>query len=191
MKKLASALLVLTLCLTTTAVAADKNVHTETKIDSTSDGYKGTTTYEAVDSTGAKVTSKLEETDSTTSAGKQKSHAKAETSRDPKGLGNKSWAKGETSATVDSDGNLKRETTAKAVDAAGTEYKSNELTKSKLNADGSGETKYTKKIVTDPKGLMNKQTQEIEETTRHAADGSDTKIVKKEIDGKVVEQKVH
>lgn len=191
MKKLASSLVAITLCMTTSTWAADKNVHSETTIDSNADGtYSGTSKYEGTDSTGAKVHSTIKEENSNTLTGKQKSHAKVETSRDPKGLGNKTWAKGETTATVDAKGNLKRETTASSVDAAGTGRESKETAKTTVKSDGSAETKVSKKIVTDPKGLMNKHTEELQETTQHAANGSDTKIVKKEIDGKVVEQTV-
>ncbi|MBN8550972.1 MAG: hypothetical protein J0M12_16785, partial [Deltaproteobacteria bacterium] len=60
-----------------------------------------------------------------------------------------------------------------------------------VKGNGASETTYSKEMETDPKGLMNKSTAKVEETTKRAADGSSTRVVKKEVDGKVVEESVH
>ncbi len=187
MRNICSTALLLNLCLVPFAWAEDSTGHLESNVETSADGsFKGTSDFQGIDASGATIRSKVVKEEAAPAGGKQKSFTTVEVSRDPKGLGNKSWGKGETHRTVDAKGNLHRETKGQSVDAAGTTHQIDEKTISKVAADGATETTVTTKAVTDPKGLMNQSVTKIDVETKRAADGTQTKIVRKEVDGEVV-----
>lgn len=170
MKRLAPTVL-LSLFIALPAFAADKQIHTETDVKSDADGnYKGTSTYEATDAAGTTQKSTIKETEARTMGGGTKTTAKVESSTDPKGLGNKSWSEKETTVKAKNDGGFMKDETARSVDAQGTTHKLDQTTEAKVNSDGSVDTKVTRKVVTDPKGLMNKSVSKTEETKRAATE---------------------
>lgn len=114
---------------------------------------------------------------------------KTERSNDPDGLGNKTWSKDTVKAKMKIDGEGSESATHKSVDAAGTAHTVDESINRDVKADGSVETTTEKKIVTDPKGLMNKTKTNIERTVDENADG--TKTITKKVDGKTVESNTH
>ncbi len=111
--------------------------------------------------------------------------AKTERTSDPKGLGNKSWSEDSVKAKMKMDGESSETAKHRSVDAAGTAHKVDESVERDVDADGSVETTSEKKIVTDPKGLMNKSKSKVERTVEEHADGTTTTT--KKIDGKTVE----
>jgi hypothetical protein len=189
MNKFASAIIFSSALIAIPAWAADGKAHSETKIDTNADGtYKGSSTFESTDSAGTTIKSKVEENETIGLTGKRKTSARVETVQDPKGLGNKSWAKGESNTVTDAHGNVTRDTEGRAVNADGTMHNTDETVKSSRNADGSSEMKLSKKEVIDPKGLMNRQTVKTEEIVKHAANGAESRTVKKELNGKTVQE---
>jgi len=186
--KLASSLFaVLCLC-TPSAFAEGAKTTSETSSEIAADGsYKGSSTRTATDAAGTTLKSKVQESEMKDSKGETRVVSKSETVQDPKGLMNKSWSEHETELRRDAAGNYEKDIAARSVDAAGTSHTVDEEIKRKVAANGASTTIVNKTITTDPKGLMNKHTTEVEEVTKRHADGTVTKSVKNEVDGQVAE----
>ena len=93
-----------------------------------------------------------------------------------------------TKIEKDVDGNYKEKTKTEKTDVAGT---TNSVEKDvKVKVKSSGETDKTVKTteVTDPKGLMNKETTKTTDTVKAKADGTVESDHKKTVNGKTVEE---
>lgn len=147
----------------------------KTKVDYKSNGgYEATRSAEQTSTDGTTTKSNADVDVDIDSKGKTSKTVKAETSTDPKGLGNKKADIAKTTYEDKDRGGYKQTTTRNHTDANGTSTTYVTTTDVDVDKDGNvTSTAKTEKTV-DPKGLLNKKT-----TT------SKTKAV----NGKVVEEK--
>lgn len=144
---------------------------------------------ETTDSAGTKIKTEKSHEASTGWTGTQKAEMEEETTRDPKGMFNKTTESSKTEVKAKTGGD--RVETTESKDAAGTKQKVTKETDVDNNWGGGTTTTTTTKKVTDPKGLMNKKTVEMEETVKRNADGTAATTVTKEVDGDTVSEETH
>ena len=87
----------------------------------------------------------------------------------------------------DDDGEYKETSKSTHTDTAGTKTTSKRKVEVDVEDDGSVEKVVKTEKVTDPKGLMNKETQKTETTEKTNADGTVETNHKKTVNGKTVE----
>jgi len=134
-------------------------------------------TSQSVDAKGTKNRSKLTQTSEVNSDGKREDTTEVETSKDPKGLGNKSWTETKANSTEEGNGSYKSDTETSSVDSKGTARTMNTEKSVTRNADGTSTTRLKEKLIRDPKGLNNRSVDELNER------------VKKDAQGRVLEEK--
>ena len=181
---------ILGLAFTCTANADSKvSYKTDVKEDVGADGtVKKSSSEETVDAAGTKVKSNLDEKSKVKSDGTRKTSSVLSSTTDPKGLGNKTTAKRTINSTEDGRGSFDRNTESTSVDAAGTAHKKTVERSVDQKSDGTAKSTHKEKVVNDPKGLMNKTTEETERTVTRDADGNViTDKADKTVDGKRVQ----
>jgi|GEM_PF-3261569 len=182
MKTFNSGLLVAILLISLPAFAEDRDVQQESSVKRNADGTVAESShYSGTDSAGVAHTSETEHSTSKTWLGKDKTTTKTESVSDPKGLGNKTWKKNETTVVADKKGNVEKEVSKQSIDAAGTARRITEEADIDVDSDGRSKTIISREVVTDPKGLGNQTVAKTEETVRRAADGTVSKSVEKSV----------
>lgn len=177
------------LFIATGAVADDQKAHQESTVTKEKDGsYNAEVAKDTVDAAGTAHHAKTKKSHKVYSDGSTKTKVKGEASEDPKGLLNKTKTTEDETASSDAKGNLKDSYTKDSVDSAGTAHQRKADVQVKVHSDGTSKATVTDKSVTDPKGLLNKHTTEVETTAEEKKDGSVVESTKKTVDGKVVEQ---
>ena len=156
--------------------AASESTDGSTKIDYKSNGgYEATRSAEQTSTSGTTTKSNADVDVDVDSKGRTSKTVKAESSTDPKGLGNKKDDLAKTTYEDKDRGGYKQTTTRKHKDAAGTNTTYTTTTDVDVDTDGNVTTTAKTEKTVDPKGLMN-------------AKSTTTKT--KTVNGKVVDQKV-
>ena len=146
---------------------------TDVKEDVSADGTtKKSSAEETINAAGTKVKSNSDEKSRMKADGTRKSSSEVSSTTDPKGLGNKTSAKRESTSVEDGRGSFDRNTTATSVDAAGTAHKKVVERSVDQNADGTAKSTFKEKVVNDPKGLMNRSVEETEREVKRDANGN-------------------
>lgn len=156
-------------------VFADNNAESSTKV---------------VDGAGTAVTTGTSRSDTVLGSGVRKTSEEVKTTVDPRGMMNKTTAKTQVERTVEPDGDYSESKTIKHAD--GTEEKISEERSTAKHLLNSGKTTTTTQTrSTDPAGLGNKVTVEVEESIERNPDGTVKKTVSKNVNGETVaEEKV-
>ena len=171
-----------------TANAEDKVTYkTDVKAELKSDGTVKTGSSEvATDSAGTKVTSKLNETSKVNKDGTKTTTSDLVSSKDPKGLGNKTVAERQIKTTDDARGSFDRKVDSASVDSDGTAHSKSVERRVQQNSDGTAKSTFKDKVVNDPKGMMNRSVEESERTVRRDANGNVIDAdIEKNIDNKM------
>ena len=162
MKKINILILVVAL-LTTSLVWAEDKVDSNQKITmkKNADGsYEGSAKTEHVDGAGTNVIESTNKKRTILSNGAIEDDVKTEKIADPKGLMNKTTESKETATLVSPEGRITQQIRAESVDSSGTKRDQSVNTLETRKKDGTIETNIKNKLVTDPKGLMNKTVEE-------------------------------
>ena len=165
--------------------------HTEVSSEVNPDGsYKVSRHIETTDKAGTSIKTEATEDATVDAEGNAHSRYDSTTTRDPKGLGNKSWSKTVTKSEVRRDGTFDKTTEVKQVTGAGTAQKTDIVSKRRIDAKGNVKTEINERIKTDPQGLMNKTVEDTTKVTETKPTGETSTRTIKKIDGETVSSEV-
>lgn len=139
---------------------------------------------ETIDSEGTESKAKLYKSTKTGSDGSMESSTIVESTKDPKGLGNKTSMNSKIRTKEDGKGSYQDEIDTSSVDAKGTAHSKKEEKEYIRNSDGTSKSVYKEKIINDPKGLNNSSKKVIDETIVRDANGN---IIKDQSDNVIDE----
>ena len=161
MKNKTSALLALTAAvgLVSSAYAADEATGNATVKYHSDGGYDSSSSGSQTDAAGTTTSVKNKADVSVDSKGKTTRKVKHHATKDPKGLGNKKTSDTDAKYQEKDNGGYKASSTTTNTDAAGTNTTSKMTKDVDVDSKGNVTNTETTKTTTDPKGMMNKTTE--------------------------------
>lgn len=170
-------------------LGADTSVNSETKIKQDADGdYTRTTSTESVDAAGTAETTEIKEKVDVDANGDTSTERTTETTVDPKGLNNKVTTEETVKTSAKASGEMDSKVVSDRNERGGAHDRTETKKSVRNDSKGHRHIKVTSKKTHDPKGLMNKVTEKLTESTDENASGQVETHHEVKVNGKTTEK---
>ncbi|HTK83940.1 MAG TPA: hypothetical protein VL625_02545 [Patescibacteria group bacterium] len=170
-------------------VGANTSVDAETKIKQDADGdYTKTTSSESTDAAGTTQDTETKEKVDVDANGDTTTERKTETTTDPKGLNNKVTSEESEKTTEKANGEMDSKVVSDRSENGGSHDRTETKKTVRNDSRGHRHIKVASKKTHDPKGLMNKVTEKLTESTDEKANGQVETHHEVQVNGKTTEK---
>jgi hypothetical protein len=170
-------------------LGADTSVNSETKIKQDADGdYTKTTSTESIDAAGTAETTEIKEKVDVDANGDTTTERRTETTVDPKGLNNKVTTEDKVETSEKANGEMDSKVVSDRDENGGTHDRTETKKSVRNDSKGHRHIKVASKKTHDPKGMMNKVTEKLTESTDENANGQVETHHEVKVNGKTTEK---